>query len=43
MMNVECLDGLFGENLQGMRFKDFNFKAKKMEVLWTNMVFSQQK
>ena len=29
MVYMECLDGLFGENLQGMRFKDLDFKAKK--------------
>ena len=29
MMYVEYLDVLFGENLQGMRFEDLDFKAQK--------------
>ena len=28
MVYVKCLDGLFGENLQGVRFKDLDFKAQ---------------
>ena len=37
MVYVKCLDGLFGENLQGMRFKDLDFKAQKWrfcEQIW---------
>ena len=30
MVYVKCLDGLFGENLQGMGFKDLDFKAQKL-------------
>ena len=26
---VNYLDGLFGENMQGMRFKDLDFKAQR--------------
>ena len=29
MVYVKCLNGLFGENLQGVRFKDVDFKAQK--------------
>ena len=42
MMYVEYLYGLFGENLQGIRFKDLNFKAQKWRFLWKHLVFDSK-
>ena len=40
MMYVKCLDGLFGQNLQGVRgSKGLDFKAQRWRFLWTVLVF----
>ena len=40
MMYVERLDGLFGQNLQGVRgSKGLDFKSQRWRFLWTVLVF----